>query len=197
MATSPPGAGPSGVAPPARMYSRSSGAQPRMLAGIAVDDQEGEEIQEAQRAGDAEAPAPAEMHDGQRHQRHADHVGEFRRGVEDRCRKRPFLAREPVAGGLRACRESPALPRHPAECAPQRCRRSRWRKRSRRKRAPEERADAADAGDAEAVEDHTGRDLQQRVGPEEAAEQPAEIAGVRPNSCFSCGAATERLIRSK
>ena len=109
-------------------------AQPRMMAGIAVDDYEGEEIQEAQRARDAKPPAPAEMHHRQRDQRYADHIGEFCRGIEDRCRKCPFLTREPVAGCLRTCRKAWRLggaqqdARAKDSCRIRRRKQSRWKR---------------------------------------------------------------------
>lgn len=44
------------------------------------------------------------------------------------------------------------------------------------KERPEERADTIDVGDAETIEDHAGRNLQQRVGPEEATEEPTQLS---------------------
>src|ERR1700687_1781930 len=147
-----------------------------MLAGIAVEEKERKEIQKAHCPGDAESPPPAEMHHGERHQRNADDVGEFRRGIEDGCGKRPFLTWKPVARRLGASGKTWSLGDTQQNARTEdRAESARARGRGGTER-PEERADTIDAGDAEAIKDHSSRNLQQRVGPEEAAKEPAQLA---------------------
>src|SRR5664280_3747520 len=130
-----------------------------MFAGIAVDEKERNEIQNAERTRDAESPPPTEMHHGERYQRYANHIREFCRGIEDGCGKRPFLTWKPVTGCFRACgkawglgdTQQNARTKDGAESARERSRCGKER--------PEKRADTIDASDAKAIENHTGRNL--------------------------------------
>src|SRR6185312_8259784 len=121
---------------------------------------ESKKIKEAQRARDTKPPAPSEMHDGQRHQRHSDHVRKFRSGIEERCRKRSFLTWKPVAGCLRACRKAWRLGDTQQDARAKDTGKSACKSSNGGKERPEERADAIDVRDAEAIEDHAGRNLQ-------------------------------------
>ena len=152
-------------------------AQLGILVGIAVENQEGEKIQKAQGRREAEAPPPAERDADQGDERHPDDVREFRGGVEDRRRQRPLLAREPIARRFRVGRKGRrfgdakdhASGEDPAESAGD--------GNQQRRAGPKERADPADQGDAETVQHKPGRDLQQRIGPEERAEQQPHLSG--------------------
>ena len=149
-------------------------------ARVAIDDPVGDEIGEAQDRRQPEAPAPAERHDSDGHQGHADDIGEFRRRVEDGRRGCAFAAREPVAGRLGVGRKRRRL--GDAEQDP-RCEdraEAGGEGDEARRHAPEERADPAHRHDAEAVEHHADRHLQDGVGPEEGAEQEPDVGRSEP-----------------
>ena len=149
----------------------------RILARISIDEVVGDEIQKAQQRGDAKTPAPAVEKDHIGDQRHADHVGEFGGGIEDRSRARAFVERKPMAGRLLACRKGRCF-----RDAEQQARAGDAPKPAGERGdgggdRPEEAAGAADRGDAEAVEHHAAGDLQQRIGPEERAAEQADVGG--------------------
>jgi hypothetical protein len=99
----------------------------------------------------------------------------FGRGIENRCRQRTLPAGKPVAGCLRACGESRRFSDTEQNARTKDAAEPVCKGRHGRKKRPEKRAHAVDVGDAEAIEDHAGRNLQQRVGPEETTEEPTEF----------------------
>lgn len=74
--------------------------QAAVLAGVAIDEPEGEEEQEAEPAGKAEGGAPAPMDGDNAQQRHADGGGEFGGGVEAGGGQAALPQREPIADGF-------------------------------------------------------------------------------------------------
>ena len=147
----------------------------RVGARVAVDEPIGDKISEAENCGEAEAPAPAQRDDGDRHERNADDIGELRRGVEDRRRRRALAAWEPVArrlgvgGKSRSFRDAEQDARSENETEAGR------ESDNSRSDAPEERADAADGHHAEPVEHDADGNLKDGVGPEEGAEKQSQI----------------------
>ena len=147
----------------------------RIGAWVAIDEPVGEKVSEAEDCRDAKAPAPAECDDRDRHQRHANDVGEFRRRVEDRSCRGALAAREPVAGGLgigregRRFRDAEQNPRSEDEAE------AAGESDNSRSDAPQECANTAHRHYAKPVEHDSDRDLQDGVGPEEGAEKQTQI----------------------
>ena len=146
-------------------------AELRIGARIAVDEPVGEEVDEAEDRGQAEAPSPAEGHDRDRDKRHANDVGEFRGGVEDRGRSRTLAARKPVAGGLGIGRKGWRLRDAEQDTRREDRAEAGCERDHARGDAPQEGANAADRRHAKPVEHDSNGYLQNRVGPEEGAEQ--------------------------
>src|SRR5262249_23508742 len=71
--------------------------QASIRAWIAIKYSESDEIEEAEQRCAPECASPSEIEDGDGDHWRANHVGEFRRRVEDRRRKSTLIAWEPVA----------------------------------------------------------------------------------------------------
>ena len=68
-----------------------------MRARVAINNVECGEVDEAERRYQSKSPAPAEVHHSEGDQRHADHVREFRRRIEEGRGRSTLLPRKPIA----------------------------------------------------------------------------------------------------
>ena len=145
-----------------------------IVAGVAVDLGEEQEVEQADDAGGGEAPAPADFEEEDADEGHADGRGELGCGVEDGGGEAALAGGEPEADGLGVRGEGGRFADAEQEaCGERACRR--WcNGGGEGGDAPDGGADAADAAYAEAIEQDADGKLADGVGPVVGAGEIAE-----------------------
>ena len=145
-----------------------------ILAGIAVDGVEEQEVAEADEAGGGEAPAPAKVKQQDPDNGHAQGGGELGHGIEDGGGQAALLLGEPVADGLGVGGKGGCLPNAQQEARGKQPADAGGDGRAEGSKAPQQRTVAANSLHTEAVQQHADRQLQHCVSQAVGAQQVAE-----------------------
>ena len=140
-------------------------AEAGIVLRVAIDDPEEQEVEEADNAGDGEAPTPADPQKQHADDRYTNRGGEFSGGVEDRGGEAALFGWEPVAYGLGVGREGWSLADTKYKARREKASEVWGDGSGEGGEAPKQSANTSDALDAEFVEDDADGQLAHGVGP--------------------------------
>src|SRR6267142_521019 len=136
-----------------------------ILARISIEGIEEREIQKTDETCRCKTPSPAEIHQQETQQGYSNRRSKFGRGVKHGGCQAAFIFGEPVTGGFRIGWECRSLTNLQKEARPKQTSDARGDGRSKGGHTPNHGADNAYAADAKAIQQQSGRQLEQRVGP--------------------------------
>ena len=172
------------------------GRHPAVLVRIAVVEEPDDHPDEADHARDHERGPPAQACDDERHQRDGDRGAHAGAGVVDARGERPLADREPTGDHFGVRRVGSALPDAQAQpVAEERRETARHGGERGEHRPPRHRERIHDPG-PEFVDEPSRGQVEDRVRPDERAQDEAHLLGSEAELPRDEGCATERLARS-
>ena len=145
-----------------------------VLVRLAVYRREQRKVEQAEQAGEREAPAPAETQQQDPDQWRANRQSQLRGRIEHGRGEASLSFRKPMPDCLRACRKSWRLAHAQQKACPEEACNIGRHCCGKRGNAPQKGADPADATYAYPIEDHADGELAHRIRPVVSAGQVAE-----------------------